>query len=486
MSDEERIADLLLKWESRLQQGEDVSAQELCRDCPWLMSALNDAIKSLKRMGWLCQNGSDQDEPTLHSQQNSVKLCAGQVLACRYRLEALIGEGGFGQVWRAFDGELQRAVAIKVPKRLAQPLPDFLDEARKLARLKHPGIVAVHDVARHNGVHFIVSDLIEGQDLWAKVRRNPPSVREAVLIVAEAARRLHYAHQQGLIHRDIKPANILIDEQNQVYLTDFGIAATLEELRLRGNDGCGTLAYMSPEQIHGDASRIDARTDIYSLGVVLYQLLVQQHPFQAENSASLHRCILRQEPRAPRSINPRIPREIERICLKCLSKSPVNRFESAEQLANALTHSLRNRWRTRSVALMLAVTLALVSYNSFGRMHEAVNKVEETPAKEASAGLMLPNKQQDVPKAPEELVAAKNSENNAGITLAAATTKPSFLKMRDIFVGIAYSELTQLERAIADVLIDEGLLCIQDEKLSAARKGSGTIRPAVWNGETSK
>ncbi len=139
-------------------------------------------------------------------------------------------------------------------------------------------------------------------------------------MLALAARHLHQAHQQGFIHRDIKPANLLVDGQGQVFITDFGIALTDEELSSRGDDGSGTLAYMSPEQLHGDPTRIDARTDIYSLGVVLYQMLTRRLPFESETAAGLWDEILRQEPSPPRGLNRMVPAGVEHICLKCLAK----------------------------------------------------------------------------------------------------------------------------------------------------------------------
>lgn len=367
MDDQDRVADLLIRWQEHFEDGKDISVEELCQEHPELTSALKASIHAVKKMAWLKTPPAANSPKPPPSCTGETVLSFQEPLAGRYRMEKRIAGGGFGEVWRGFDLELQRPVAIKVPttrhRRTANEEP-FQTEARKVAQLRHPGIVQVHDVGRSNGMYFIVSDLIEGQDLAALLCRNKPTVHEAVRIVAEAARHLHYAHQQGFIHRDIKPANILVDRHDRVYLTDFGIAATVEQLRLRGDDGCGTLAYMSPEQLHGDSTRIDARTDIYGLGVVLYELLTRQHPFEAVNPSALHEFILQQEPRNPRSINPRIPREIERICMKCLSKSPVNRYASADALAESLTHALRNRWPKygRLTVQILAVVLALIGF----------------------------------------------------------------------------------------------------------------------------
>ncbi len=182
-------------------------------------------------------------------------------------------------------------------------------------------------------------------------------MREAARILVEVARALHYAHEQGFVHRDIKPANILIDGHDRVFVTDFGIALKEAKLRLRGDDGCGTFAFMSPEQIHGEPGRIDRRTDLYSLGVVLYQLLTGRLPFEADTLETLRDKILQQEPVPPGMRNRSVPNEVERICLKCLAKSPANRYPTAETLANDL-----HRWLTQRKSNRFLVGFGVVCY----------------------------------------------------------------------------------------------------------------------------
>jgi len=359
MNEKDRLDDLLLRWDELYEQGQDVPPEELCQDCPELVAALADEIAGLKRAAWVNTPvkvdvfqpaatfpGNGQSSPSLDNQPQ-------KTLAGRYRLDALIAEGGFGKVWRAFDLELQRPVAVKVPKleRLADP-EGFKVEARKVAQLRHNGIVRVYDVDRHEGAYFIVSDFIEGADLGKRLREKAHSVREAVQIVEAVACALHYAHQQEFVHRDIKPANILVDNQGQVFITDFGIAVTEGELR-QGTDGSGTPAYMSPEQV-GNQCQIDHRTDIYSLGSVLYELLTKRHPFQADTLTDLQDQILHQEPPSPRSINKEVPKEVERICLKCLSKNPPSRYPTAQALADDLSRCLGKRSK---VVLIAAIGL---------------------------------------------------------------------------------------------------------------------------------
>ena len=373
MIDEDGLDNLLLTWEECFEKGSDVSAEELCRE---LTKTLEYRINALKKIAWV----KSTPVPGQSFKEN-VKL------ENRYRLEKVIGEGGFGQVWRGFDEELRRPVAIKVPKKRRQHADEdeaFLVEARKVAQLRHPGIVPVYDVGRHEGMYFIVSDLIDGQDLGAILRLNPPSVRKASRIVAEVARILDYAHQEGFIHRDIKPANILLDGHEKVFVTDFGIALTEAELRQADHNGCGTLAYMSPEQLHGDPSRIDASTDLYGLGVLLYQLLTKRLPFDADKPEELRRMILRQEPLSPRELRKGIPKEIERICLKCLSKSPANRPSTSGRLAEDLSHWL-NRRKTNWLLVGAGMICCLFTgWLGIGRPFFSVDERTSLPLKEAA------------------------------------------------------------------------------------------------------
>ena len=344
MDDTDHILDLLTRWEDEQEKGRDVPVEELCRDCPELAPVVAERIARLKKVAWI-----DAECPT---------SC---VLESRYRLDAKIGEGGFGEVWRGFDLKLQRPVAVKVPKPGAVAGPERIDgmlaEAQKAAGLKHPGIVAVHDVVLHKGAYVIVSDLIDGDDLGKRLRTKSVPLREAVGMTVEVAGILHHAHEQGLVHRDVKPSNILLERNGRLLLTDFGSALTAAELRQRGDDGCGTLAYMSPEQLHGDQARIDPRSDLYNLGVVLYQLLTRRLPFESDTPEGLRDQILRQEPPPVRAMNRAVPKEVERICLKCLAKSPVNRYPSAKALAADLTRSTaKNKlggWQAK-VAFLIA------------------------------------------------------------------------------------------------------------------------------------
>jgi serine/threonine protein kinase len=262
----------------------------------------------------------------------------------RYRVEKLLGAGGFGRVYLAHDDELARPVAIKVPHahRVSRPedVEAYLSEARVLASLDHPHIVPVHDVGHtDDGLCFVVSKLIEGSDLAEWIRQARLSCTESAELVAAIAEALHHAHRKGVVHRDVKPGNILLGANGKPYLVDFGLALKEEALG-RGAGFLGTPAYMSPEQARAEGHRVDGRSDIFSLGVVLYELLARRRPFHGQTRDELLEQIIYVEARPPRQVDDAIPKELERICLKALSKRASERYTTARDLADDLRHFL--------------------------------------------------------------------------------------------------------------------------------------------------
>jgi serine/threonine-protein kinase len=204
-------------------------------------------------------------------------------------------------------------VAVKLPNGRKLNTGDLLEEARKVARLRHPGIVTVYDVGQHDGEPFIVSDFVSGTTLSDA---GPFIPQAAAHLVAEIAESLHAAHEQGCVHRDIKPANVLIDQRGRPLLTDFGIATASGEPSVLI---AGTLPYMAPEQLGDDPAKGDPRTDIWSLGVVLYELLTGKLPFDAPSPAKLSEQIRGHVPLPPRGIKSDIPPALEAVVLKCLA-----------------------------------------------------------------------------------------------------------------------------------------------------------------------
>ncbi|MFV2066713.1 MAG: protein kinase [Pirellulales bacterium] len=263
----------------------------------------------------------------------------------RFDLIERVGAGSFGVVWRSRDRELDRTVAVKIPHQGQLSSIDaeqFFREARAAAQLKHPNIVRVHEVGREKGSVYIVSDYIPGRNLadWMAVEQVAPD--EAASLIARIADAVHHAHQQGVIHRDLKPSNVVIDAAGEPHIMDFGLAkrdAGEVSVTLEGNV-LGTPAYMSPEQARGESHRADRRSDVYSLGVVLFELLTGERPFRGETRMLLEQVVHESVP-PPRKLNAAVPRDLETICLKCLEKEPGTRYATAADLADELRRTVR-------------------------------------------------------------------------------------------------------------------------------------------------
>jgi serine/threonine protein kinase/predicted ATPase len=253
----------------------------------------------------------------------------------RYLVREFRGRGGFGEVYLGHDPRLDRAVAIKVLRPCAVGAADrFLREGQQLAQLSHPGIVAVHDAGVQDGRHYIVSDYLQGVSLREWLSHHRPSWQEAARIVAAVADALAYAHARRTIHRDVKPDNIILKDGTVPVLVDFGLAIS-DFTPPEGGSGniSGTLPYMAPEQAAGKGHRIDGRTDIYALGVILYRLLCGRLPFVSALVSELLRQVQEDDPQPPRQLNPTVPPGLERICLKALAKRPADRYTTAGDLA---------------------------------------------------------------------------------------------------------------------------------------------------------
>lgn len=345
---------LLERWETLREQGTEVSAEELCRDQPECLSPVSQAIKSLKAVSAVLDSPAVEDEGEPPG-----------VIASRYKPQRLLGHGGFGRVWVAFDEELRRDVAIKTPRvrgGMAGPLVDrFLAEARTVAGLRHPGIVPVHDVIREGERCYIVSEWIDGEDLARVLKAKRFSQAEIIAIGMRLAEVLEYAHTQGIVHRDIKPSNLLLDGQGRLRVCDFGIAAVM------GGQGDRrlTLAYASPERL--DEERVDPRSDIWSLGVVLFELATGCLPFEDSDLFRL-RGLIRT---APVPDMPGILPGLASVIRKCLAKDPAERFQSASDARAALAKAGkepadRRLGRTAAMVAALGAVLVVAQVIAFG------------------------------------------------------------------------------------------------------------------------
>lgn len=277
---------------------------------------------------------------------------AGLELGGRYALEGLLGSGGMGEVWRAVDRQLDRPVAVKVLRdRYADPqvARRFQQEARIAGRLQHSGIAVVHDVGEHDGQLFIVMELLRGEDLAAMLLRAPAGLplATAVSVATQAAEALAAAHAGGVVHRDLKPANLFLQPDGQLKICDFGIARTADTASGLTGTGTfiGTPAYMSPEQWL-DGKSVDNRSDLYSLGCVLYALLVGHPPFQSDELPTLIYSHLNMTPVSVRKIRPDVPQRLDRLVCDLLAKKPADRPPDAGQVA-AMLRSIADKLPSR-------------------------------------------------------------------------------------------------------------------------------------------
>lgn len=266
-----------------------------------------------------------------------------------YEIIEEIARGGMGVVVRARETRLKRIVALKMV--LGGALADesdirrFYIEAEAAAQLQHPGIVPIYEIGDVDGQHFYAMQLIEGPNLKEKAAGGPLPPKEAARLCFEVSQAVGYSHQKSIIHRDLKPENVLLSREGQPMVTDFGLAKSIESSDNLTQSGqiLGTPGYMAPEQATGRTDLQGPGTDIYSLGAILYFLLTGRPPFQAASTLETLDQVVRQQPVSPRDLNPSVPRDIETVCLKCLSKEPRQRYFSAQALAEDLQRFVQGR-----------------------------------------------------------------------------------------------------------------------------------------------
>jgi serine/threonine protein kinase len=259
----------------------------------------------------------------------------------RYRIIKELGKGNMGVVYQAHDPQIDRMIALKVlrPDRMTSEdfVARFLKEARAIGRLSHPQIVTVYDVGEDQGSIYIAMEYLKGEPLNEVMKSGRLTVDQSVDIVRQVAQALDYANQKGIVHRDIKPSNIIVTHDLEVKLTDFGIARIEDSAagyQTQAGEILGTPIYMSPEQVMGKTA--DGRSDLYSVGVLFYEMIVGRRPFKGNNLAAIFHSITHDVPESPMTVDPFITRALSDLIMKCLEKAPENRFQTGRQMVEAL------------------------------------------------------------------------------------------------------------------------------------------------------
>jgi Protein kinase domain len=356
MSSDAQLSDLLMRWEELRQQGKSVAAEDLCADTPELRDELCRRIEALKAL--------DQVLAITPQPRNSAVTCEQAAPPAPRELPAIpgyeilgqLGHGGMGVVYQVRNLGIGRVEALKM---MLSPKPHMIErfrqEIRAIAQFEHQRVVRIYAAGPADGQPYFTMEYIGRGSLSAHLERFKADRRAAVGLLAKVAQAVHFLHTKNIIHRDLKPGNILLRDQDEPLVSDFGLATFFErEIETdapepSGADSqltrtgavIGTTSYMSPEQAGGRTRELTAATDVWALGVILYELLTGRRPFVGKDEAAVRSAILNTEPASPRALQTKIDKGLEAICLKCLQKEPLGRYPSAEALANDLDRWLR-------------------------------------------------------------------------------------------------------------------------------------------------
>jgi serine/threonine-protein kinase len=500
MSDDPRVQKLLDELFDR-----QTTPEEVCGSCAELLPVVRE------RWRQICRARAELDAllpatpagglPTLPPEGPTLPTVAG------YEVEAVLGRGGMGVVFRARHLRLNRLVALKMALAGAYAGPHererFRREAEAVAALRHPNVVQVYDVGEADGLPYFTMELLEGGSLADQLTGAPRPARQAAQLVATLTAAVHAANQCGIVHRDLKPANILLAADGTPKITDFGLARRLDHpgrLTWTGTP-LGTPSYMAPEQARGNVHAIGPATDVYALGAILYELLTGRPPCLGETAAETVLQVIHQEPVPPARLNAKVPRDLETICLKCLSKEPGRRYASARQLGDDLGRFLRGepvaarpigaaerlqKWvrRRPAVAALLAVAVLLAVAGGAGawlvarQQADAQAHQDQTDEKVRGAlgharGLLEEGWQAaDLAK-----LAAAGAEAKRAVDVAhSGGASAPVLQEADAFLKEAGARRARAEktRALLDAILDAAF---PPEKVVAARDDQGRPGP---------
>ena len=389
--DDTQVLALLDEYLDALSRGDEAAREALLAEHPQLQPYVGcmDVLERMAVAPVRPLGGNGADGATLIMSSADAERLARQVLDedfprtfGRYELLGELGRGGMGIVYQARHLDLNRIVALKMVRsqQLAsqEELRRFQAEARAAARLRHPHIVSIHDINQVGNQHYFTMDYVEGSSLASLTARGPLDPDVAAACLAHVARAVHYLHAHGIVHRDLKPHNILIDPQGRPYVTDFGLAKIHGPDSTETQSGAilGTPSYMAPEQAAGKHRLVSARSDIWSLGAILYEMLTGRPPFREDNYVDTLLQVMEGEPTLPDRINKGVPSELQWVCMKCLTKEPTARYTTADELADDLERYTRGevtlarpsgylgtmvRWARREPAFAVRLALLLMA-----------------------------------------------------------------------------------------------------------------------------
>ena len=362
----ELVIDKLVEWDAARQDGRHLSAEELCPGDPVLQAELRERITRRERLLNVFE------APTLgEGAPGGAAAPAALPDVAGFDILEVIGHGGMGVVYKARQMRLNRLVALKMVlagvNASPQDLARFRSEAEAVAQLQHPGIVQIFEIGEQEGCPYLSLEYVGGGSLAQHLDGTPVAPRQAAELVLALARAVQHAHERGIVHRDLKPANVLLTADGAPKITDFGLAKSKTAQQTHTMTGAilGSPSYMAPEQAAGHSEQIGPATDVYALGAILYEMLAGRPPFKGASLLETIEQVREHDPAPPRSLQPKVPRDLETICLKCLEKSPQRRYESAAALAADLHAFLHEEPISAQSLTLLDQVARTISHHTF-------------------------------------------------------------------------------------------------------------------------